>query len=124
MVGFGFVGESGSFILVGKLVGFVINPRTDIPTTSPNVETSHVNVKNNNIVDNGNVARNIEQRHINANSRKVVDEALQDIPTSQELDAYSNEFGYKAPDVEQQAALDAHQANVRDDYDAAHRIEI
>ena len=53
----------------------------------------------------------------------MVDEPLQDIPTSQELDAYSKEFGYKAPDVEQQAALDAHQANVRDDYDAAHRIE-
>lgn len=123
MAGVGFGAESGAFKKVAKKVRSVINPRTDIPTTSPNVETSHVNVKNNNIVDNGNVARNIEQRHINANSRKVVDEALQDIPTSQELDAYSNEFGYKAPDVEQQAALDAHQANVRDDYDAAHRIE-
>lgn len=123
MAGVGFGAESGAFKKVAKKVRSVINPRTDIPTTSPNVETSHVNVKNNNIVDNGNVARNIEQRHINANSRKMVDEALQDIPTSQELDAYSNEFGYKAPDVEQQAALDAHQANVRDDYDAAHRIE-
>lgn len=123
MAGVGFGAESGAFKKVAKKVRSVINPRTDIPTTSPNVETPHVNVTNNNIVDNGNVARNIEQRHINANSRKMVDEALQDIPTSQELDAYANEFGYKAPDVEQQAALDAHQANVRDDYDAAHRIE-
>ena len=69
MAGVGFGAESGAFKKVAKKVRSVINPRTDIPTTSPNVETSHVNVKNNNIVDNGNVARNIEQRHINANSR-------------------------------------------------------
>ena len=75
------------------------------------------------VIADGETARNINQQHLNANQRKMVDEALEDVPTPEELDAYAKEIAYKAPTPEEQAAIDIHQAKVKQDYDDAHKIE-
>ena len=74
------------------------------------------------VIADGEVARNINQQHLNANQRKMVEDALEDVPTPQELEAYAREIAYKAPTPEEQAALNAHQAQVVKDYKNAHEL--
>lgn len=74
------------------------------------------------MIADGEVARNINQQHLNANERKMVEDALDEVPTQEELDLYHKEHGYIEPSREERQALDKHQEQVRKDYANAHEI--
>ena len=90
-------------------------PETSTPETSGNLNGRDP-------IADGEVARNINQQHLNANERKMVSDALEDVPTPEEVEAYAKDIAYKAPTPEEQVALDAHQAQVKQDYDDAHQL--
>ena len=117
MAGVGFTAESGVLKNVANKVrnkGRSVN-NPDIPKSG--------NLNGRDPLADGEVARNIDQSHLDANQRRMVDEALEDVPTPEELDAYSKDIAYQSPTPEERAALDVHQAQVRKDYAEAHRIE-
>lgn len=138
MAGVGFAAESGALKNVINKVRHKGSSGNNAPNVAANPDVAISNATNvttnadvpksgklngrDPIVD-GEVVRNINQQHLNANERKIVNEALDDVPTPDELDAYAKEIAYKAPTPEEQVALDAHQEQVKIDYAEANRIE-
>lgn len=127
MAGVGFAAESGAVKgVVNKLRGK--SGSANISKTpeleAGNLQTPKTEIANSrDVIADGEVARNINQQHLDANQRKMIDEALEDVPTPQDLKNYSKEIEYKAPTPEEQAALDIHQAQVNKDYADMHKIE-
>lgn len=138
--GIGLGVESGAFKNVANKVrnkmssvsSKVPKTKTDIPAQQVPEEAQPVRVSkevkgdvNNHrdVISDGETARNINQQHLNENQRKMIDEALEDVPARSELDAYAEDIAYKVPAPDEQAALDARQAQVKKDYDEARRIE-
>ncbi len=86
--------------------------------------TQDAPVAGRNEITDAQTARNIDQSHLNSRDRQVIAKEMeaQGTPTQAELDIYAQEHAYQAPSVEEKAALDAHQKQVRSDYSEAHRI--
>lgn len=110
------------FSVTGNLIGIRALSDKHVDVNVPHVEVE-VNLNGRDPIADGEVARNIDQQHLNANQRRMMEEALEDVPTPEELAAYQREIGYQPVPEADRPAFEAHQEQVAADYANAHRIE-
>ena len=96
--------------------------KADIPDNnhefSPSAERGHRDA-----IEDGEVVREADASHLDAKGRKLVDDAIDDSPTPEELDAYGKKIGYRQARPKRQKAIDENNARVREADAEAHRIE-
>ena len=93
-----------AFSLAGNVSALKGSKGVEIPTT-PDAPTPIID-KAGGIAD-GVAARSIDQSHVSANQRKMIADALEDVPTPQEVDAFQKALHGEPLTPQQRADLDA-----------------